>query len=376
MSHSGLWAQVESLPEIIRSACDKFRDSSRALLSTPEQFGLQLVLLTGCGDSASVARAAAFAWHELAGIPAFYVDAMTVARYYGRQHQPGRPAGQLLLAVSASGRVARVVEAARQLRGTSRTLVCAATANRSSPLAEAADRVFDTSSVVPFAGPGLGSYVVNLLGILHLAIRSGEVRGRYTMDEADRLRQALATTSDTVAHTIASGRCAVRSLAESWAAYDCVELLGSGPARASAAFGAAKILEAVGLWAMDQDLEEFMHLQYFERRAKQTATLVISPSKSAAASRAAEVQRSLATLRRPYMLLTDHALAGSHSITYPKTRELFAPVVHAAVLGMLAADLADLRHERPGRGATGQWADSLDGAAVTNSKIELTGRAR
>jgi hypothetical protein len=127
---------------------------------------------------------------------------------------------------------------------------------------------------------------------------------------------------------------------------------------------------------MDQDLEEFMHLQYFERRAEQTATLVISPSKSAAASRAAEVQRSLATLRRPYMLLTDHALAGSHSITYPNTRELFAPVVHAAVLGMLAADLADLRHERPGRGATGQWADSLDGAAVTNSKIELTGRAR
>jgi glucosamine--fructose-6-phosphate aminotransferase (isomerizing) len=366
---------VESLPEIIRNACDKFRDESREVFSTPEQFGLQLVLLTGCGDSASVARAAAFAWHELAGVPAFYVDAMTVARYYGRQTQRGRPAGQLLLAVSASGRVARVVEAARQLRGTSRTLVCAATADTSSPLAEAADRILDTSSGAPFASPGLASYVVNLLGILHLAIRSGEVRGRYTMDEADRLRQVLATTSETVAHTIASGWSAVRAVAESWAGFDCVELLGSGPARASAAFGAAKILEAVGLWAIDQDLEEFMHLQYFERRPEQTATLVINPSDSAAASRAAEVQRSLATLRRPHVLLSDASLTGSDSITYPSTPELFAPVVHAAVLGMLAADLADLRNERPGRGAIGQWADSRDGAAVTDSTIELSGRA-
>jgi glutamine---fructose-6-phosphate transaminase (isomerizing) len=367
---AGLRDQLERLPELIRNSSQRLEDDARSLLSTAEHLGLQFVVLTGCGDSAIAARAASYAWHQLAGAPAFPLEAMDVARYYGRQHQSWRPRGQLLLAISSSGQVARVVEAAQRLEAVPATLVCAVTADRSSPLAEAADRVLDTSTPMSFAGPGLCSYVLALLALLHLAIRSGEVRGRYTMDEAARLRAALAGTAEAVAESLAGAQRPVSELGRSWARYESMELLGSGPTRASAAFGAAKMLDAVGLSAIDQDVESFMHLQYFERRAEEIPTVLISSPEFAAESRARDVQRYLETLRRPYVLLTSERRTDARSITHAETTELLAPIVHAAVLALLAAELADLHGEEPGRGATGQWSDSKDEATVRHHEAD------
>jgi glucosamine 6-phosphate synthetase-like amidotransferase/phosphosugar isomerase protein len=355
--------QLDVLPDVIRTASQRLEEDTRSTLSTPEHLGLQFVVLTGCGDSGIAARAASFAWHEFAGVPAMHLDAMTAARFYARQHQPWRPGGQLVLAVSSSGEVARTVDAAQQLSAATGTIMCAATANQASPLAAEAARTIDTSVGVRVAGPGLASYVVSLLGLVHLAIRCGEVRGRYTMDHARRLRDELRNTADAVATTIESGADEVGELAGAWQDFDVIEFLGSGPARASAAFGAAKVLEAVGLRSVDQDVEEFMHLQYFERHAERTPTVLISPTDSPARSRARDIAGYLDRLRRPSVVLTDDSSCPK-ALTYAPTRELFAPIVHAAVLALLATELAGRHGELPGRGATGQWADSKHGATV------------
>jgi glutamine---fructose-6-phosphate transaminase (isomerizing) len=355
--------QLQHLPEVIRTASLRLEEDTRGTLSTPEHLGLQLVVLTGCGDSGIAARAASFAWHELAGIPAMHLDAMTAARFYACHHQPWRPGGQLVLAVSASGEVARTVEAAQQLSAGPGTIVCAATANPASALAAAAARTIDTSAGVPLAGPGLASFVVSLLGLVQLAIRCGEVRGRYTMDQARRLRDELRDTADAVATTIESAAVHVADLSSEWRDYDAIEFLGSGPARGSAAFGAAKVLEEVGLRSVDQDVEEFMHLQYFERQAERTPTVLICSSDSSAWGRARDVAGYLDTLQRPSALLTDDPSC-PNALTHAPTRELFAPIVHAAVLALLATELAERHDELPGRGGTGQWADSMHGATV------------
>jgi glutamine---fructose-6-phosphate transaminase (isomerizing) len=349
---------------LIAEASPVLEDRARLLLTTPEQVGLQIVILTGCGDSASAAQAAAFAWHRLARIPAFPLNAMDVAAFYARAKQPWRPHGQLLLACSSSGEVARTVEAAASLRDDAGTLVCAVTSQETSPLATAADRVLSTDIGASFEGPALCSYVIALLALFHLAISAAEVTGRNTADEASRLRAALAATAEATGETLAQKDRAVAELAQTWSGYPAVEFLGSGPARASAAFGAAKILEAVGLRAGDQDVESFMHLQYFERAATTTPTVVIDLPGSPAAARTAEVVRYLSRLGRPHVMLTSSRTDAATTIEHAEVEETFTPIVHAAVLAQLAVELAELHDELPGRGGVGPWSDSANGAAV------------
>ncbi len=103
MTDSALRDQVESLGQLIRDTTWQVEDHARGTLSTPDHHALQLVLLTGCGDSYFAARAAQFAWQELAGVPCFADDALTAARY--RMRDPGgRRFRPLVIAVSHSGR--------------------------------------------------------------------------------------------------------------------------------------------------------------------------------------------------------------------------------------------------------------------------------
>jgi len=369
---NGLRRQLEQLPAVITEASPVLEERARLLLTTPEQLGLRIVTHTGCGDSAFAGRAASFAWHALAGIPAFQLEAMDVAAFYGRGTRPSRPPGQLLLACSSSGAVERTVEAAAIFRDDPATLVCAITSSPTSPLASAADRVLLTDAAPSFDGPALCTYVIALLALFHLAIRAGEVRGHYHADEASRLRTALAATANATSETLERTAPRVAKHAGSWQTYQVIEFLGSGPARASAGFGAAKILEAVGLTAGDQDIESFMHLQYFERAAAATPTVVIDLPASSAAPRTAEVIRYLERLGRPHIVLTSSSKDRGTAIVHAEVEELFAPIVHASVLALLAAELAELHGELPGRGGVGPWRDGANGAAVRLRSANVT----
>jgi glutamine---fructose-6-phosphate transaminase (isomerizing) len=364
---AGLRRQIEALPQLIRDSHDELESRARHALSTPEHLGLRNVVLTGCGDSFIAGRAAAFAWDRLAGVPSFSLDAMTVSRYLQPQDDPWRPGGQLLLVISSSGAVARAVEAARRFSERNGTLVCAVTANEAAALATASNRMLSTAAEHRSEGPGLCSFALSLLGLLHLAIRSGEVRGRYTMDEAAELRLQLLRLADAVEEAVDAAAGPLAELAREWRPFGAIEFLGSGPGRASAAFGAAKVLEAVGLTASDQDTEEFMHLQYFEAAARTTPTVLISSPHAADRSRALEVRRVLGTLERPLLTVTDEGPGEGRAVVYPRAPELFAPLVHAAVLAVLAAELADVHEAVPGRGGVGQWRDSRGGAAVRHT---------
>jgi glutamine---fructose-6-phosphate transaminase (isomerizing) len=366
----GLRRQLEELPAVIRAYSPILAERARCTLTTPEHYGLQTVVLTGCGDSAIAARAAAFAWHELTGIPSFALDATDAAHYYGPAHQPWRPHGQLLLAASWSGATARVVEAAEQFKSAATTLVCAVTADRSSPLASSSGRSLDVSSAHTFEGLGMCSFILMLLGLFHLAIRNGEVRGHYSATRARQLREELTATGDVVEQTLFALGPQLEELAQRWSKYELFEFLGVGPGRTSAAFGAAKVLEAVGLSAVEQDVESFMHLQYFESAATRIPTVLIDSTRSPVSERIAEVRSYLDRLLRPYVLLTTDTR--SPGLTHPTVSELFVPIVQTPIVAQFAAELADLHDESPSRSAAGPWADSIDGAAVRKQTFDVT----
>jgi glucosamine--fructose-6-phosphate aminotransferase (isomerizing) len=369
VSVDALRDQVLSVPELIRETTWDVEERARKVLNTPDLLNLRLAVLAGSGDSHIAARAAQFAWQELGAVPTFADEAMTAARYRLTQVTGGQRLRPMLVAVSHSGEVARIVEAAQHARALG-SFVLAVTADANSRLAGAADATL-LIPAPPFPpAPGVRSYATTLLALYHLAIRIGEVRGRYTMDEAADRRRQLAGLADLIESTMQAADAAATEIAERWAEYSTVELLGSGPGRASADYGAAKVLEAAGLRAYGQDIEEFAHLHYFVADTA-SPTVIVAPGNSASRSRAVEVSRLLARLGRPAATLADQPLLGDHLPHAAGVPEIFQPLLHIAPLALLADRLMRLRHEEPGRGGRAGWADSLDGATVRGSAIAL-----
>jgi glucosamine--fructose-6-phosphate aminotransferase (isomerizing) len=292
---------------------------------------------------------------------------MTAARYRVAPITGGQRLRPMLVAVSHSGEVARVVEAARHAQAHG-AFVLAVTAKAESRLAVAADATLLTPAPPFAAAPGVRSYAMSLLGLYHLAIRIGEVRGRYPMDEAGELRRQLAGLGDVIESGLDAAAKAATAIAERWAEHASIELLGSGPGRASADYGAAKVLEAAGIRAYGQDIEEFVHLHYFVADTA-SPTILIAPGNSAARSRAVEVAGLLDRLGRPVATLADQPLIGEHLPHAADVPEIFQPLLHIAPLALLADELMRLRHEEPGRGGRAGWIDSVGGATTRGSAI-------
>ncbi len=363
--------QVMSLPGLIREQVWELEARTRKILTTPEVFSLRQIILTGSGDSHIAAMAAEMAFNELAGISTIALCAMDASRYRARFYDHQYPNDPLVVAISHSGEAARVVEAVHRFNRAG-GLTLALTSNSESRLRSEARRTVLLPNPPFPPSPGIRSYILSLLGLYLLAIRFAELRGRATMDEAQALRQELEVSASAIEQTVEQFDTALRSQAKDWAALDNFELLGSGPGKSSAAYGAAKLLEAAGSHAVYQDVEEWAHLQFFVTRAQETGTVLIAPSDSHALSRAIEIARLLEKLQRPYRVLTDMQTAAfQNALQMPvRLREIFSPLVYMAPLALLAGYLADAQGQEYGRANQAQWADSRNAMSVQNSAID------
>ena len=362
-------AQVFSLPELLTTQHGALEAATRALLPTPTIFAVREVILTGCGDSHVAGELVAEPWVRLTGIPCRPLTAMQAARYETDLPRRRYPHDPLVLAVSSSGEVARTLEATEQWRRRG-ALTVAVTADPRSSLARAAERCLPLT-LPPFAAaPGVRSFFLCALALYLLAIRIGEVRGRLPQQEAARLRGQVSQTAELLARMLPALDAELASLARDWRGHGRYELLASGPARAAAAYGRAKLLEAAGVPAVDQDVEEWLHLDYFARDPDTCATWVLCPGPARDRSRVREIEPFLRRLGRPYRILADAPAAGfGRTIALPAPPDpLFAPLLYAAALALFAARLSAEQGAEYGRGARGPWQDCRDGATTRNSQ--------
>ena len=370
-------SQVFSLPELLTTQYTALEAATRALLPNAEVFSVREVLLTGCGDSQIVGELVAAAWVRLTGIRCRALNAMQAARYEVELPRRRYPYHPLLLAVSASGGVARTVEAAEQWRQRG-ALTVALTADPRSSLAQAAERCLPLT-LPPFpAAPGVRSFFLCALALYLLAIRIGEVRGRLRQPEAEQVRGQLQQSVDLLGHMLPALDRQLGALAQEWRGHIRYELLASGSARAAAAYGSAKLLEATGIPALDQDLEEWLHLHYFAHDPESCATWVLCPPPARDHSRVREIEPFLMRLGRPYRILTDAPLAAGfqQAMALPTPRNtLFAPLLYAAALALFAARLSAELGTEYGRGARGRWQDCRDGGTTRRSQRLPTGVA-
>ena len=113
---SALRRQVMSLPELMRQQYADLEPKTRTVLSTPEIFNIQRIVLTGCGDSYAALLAVKPAFEKYAKIRTEVVPTIDLARDYEKKNLGYAPQSPLVIAVSNSGQVARVGEAVRHHR--------------------------------------------------------------------------------------------------------------------------------------------------------------------------------------------------------------------------------------------------------------------
>jgi glucosamine--fructose-6-phosphate aminotransferase (isomerizing) len=364
-------AQVKSLPELIRSEFETLDMRVRRLLNHNECLSVKRIVITGCGDSHMAGLAAELAFEQIAGVPTEPMTAMQAARYGTPHFEKLFPRNPLTIGISVSGTVARTREALALARNEG-ALTIAVTANPESPLAAAAERVFDCT-VPDFApAPGIRSYRVSLLVLYLLAIRLAEVSGRLTQDQASQMRKLLKGTADAIEATIQAVEERTRELATAVAAQTNFVFVGDGPNYATALFSAAKVIEAAGRHAMGQDTEEWAHLQYFVNVDPATPTFIVSPG-GRGHGRAAELVEVMRRIGRNLIAVVpdgDQQIATAADWVLPvvgEVPEVFSPMVYAVAGELFSAYLAQAVDEPPFRGFADAYAPT--GITIRNSAV-------
>jgi len=366
-------AQIRSLGELVKTQSDAIAARTRLLLRMEDAYGVRQIVLIGSGDSYCAALAAAPALRTWTGLPVHAMVSMEASRYLDNDGLPlsGRHRGLLIVAISSSGEVARLIEAVRRLRKLG-AITLAITGGSDSRLAQSVESVLNIAIPQVGAGPGARSYIASIVGVLHLGIRISEMLMRMTMDQADGLRRDLTQLSEPLTRQAILCADPVAAFVRSWDSALAVDCIGSGPSLASAHYAAAKLVEASGLHACAQDAEEFHHLNYFVDEPQRVPAILFAPSNALSRTRTRELAANLAPLKRPYLLITDSPdfSPSVHHLVLPEVREIFAPLLHAVPATLVAAHAALRRGNVHFRGLKGPWRGAQNAVLVRDSAIE------
>lgn len=366
----GLIHQIYSLPELIRRQYADLEPKARSVLDTPEIFSIQRIVLTGCGDSYAAGLSVRDTFAELTGLPVDVMPAIELSRTAHQSIFGFAPNNPLVIAVSNSGSVVRMNEAIQRAAQYG-AFTLAVTGNRKSELARVSSRIFDLS-IPPFeAAPGTRSYVVSLMSLLLLAIRIGEVRGKFTMDHAMDRRNDMLRQADELEQSLPEIDRQMKLLAASWDRMDGFDFVGTGMEFGTAWYCHAKVLEQLGKYASYKNSEDWLHTNLFLRNTEKTAVIVFADQRNPADSRTKELIHYAVKLHRPVVVIGGEKM-DVQQINVPVSAYYsnscltqFAPV------SILLNYIADLIGEKDGRGCEGVWKIAEGAGCIRNSKVEI-----
>jgi glucosamine--fructose-6-phosphate aminotransferase (isomerizing) len=249
----------------------------------------------------------------------------------------------LVVATSASGGTKRVVQAIERAKGHG-ALTIALTGTPNSAVTQVADRTVVVALPQKQRSPGIRTYQASLLGMLLVAIQLGEMRNTYDQDEANGLRHELAALADVVEATTDAikGRC--HEVADLIAETPTLVMVGSGPSYGTALFSAAKVIEAAGVFAIGQDLEEWWHVERFAYPIDMPVFVIAPPGRSY--WRAGDLAATARGLRRRVIAVThkDDTEVTRHAFAvlpvHGEVREEFSPLLYHLFASYVASYVA------------------------------------
>lgn len=363
MSPTTLNLHIESLPDLIDQLNPKLASRSFQIATKLQLSSIERLVLTGCGDSHNAAVCSSHFFSSITGISCSAFPAMESARYQTQQIARSNPGSTLVVAISASGRIGRTIEAL-SLAKKAGAITIAVTGNVNSPLgmigefALSAETPQMRESDTDIATPGSRSFIASLLALYHLAISLAESAAAISLSEAESLRGQIRDLAEPVRKTIEINFSKCLDLAAHLSEANQYVYCGSGPNWGTSMYSAAKLLEASGDLAIAYDLEEWSHLEYFAR-VKDTPTFIISAGQNDL-GRALEIAKAARTIGRRVIMVSplDSELDMSDDNEYRlpligSFREYLSPVVSCIPGLLFAAARAELISERYFRGFGG-----------------------
>ena len=336
--------QVEALAGDLRQLTRPFDQQIRTLLTPSEWRSVKKVYLTGDGDSHHASCAAEMAFEAIADVACEPLSAQRFLDYGATWMRPAAPKQTLVIATSASGGTKRVVQAIERAKEHG-ALTIALTGTQKSAVTQVADRAIVVELPQKERSPGIRTYQASLMGMLLVAIQLGEMQSKYAQEEANALRQELVALVDVVDATTDAikGRC--REVAEMIAESPTLVMAGSGPSYGTALYSAAKMVEAAGIFALGQDLEEWWHVERFAYPIDMPVFVIAPPGRShwragdLAATARGLGRRVIAVTHKDDTQVTRHA----HAVlpVQGKVREEFSPLLYHLFASYVAANVAE-----------------------------------
>ena len=301
--------------------------------------GIRTVFAIGDGDSYYAALAAEYIWKELTHCSFFAVPAFEFLRYVLPLLSRYLPASVLVIGISASGSSPIVIEALGRIRDDyPGILTVGLSGRRESPL-ESAGRLCESTAIAEYGRtPGIRTYAASLVGLFSLACSIGNDRRAEITRFLEESGEAAVQTCDAViqkAERLLNGFSG-----------DFLTCLGSGPAHATALFSAAKVVEAAGVSALGQDLEEWNHVESFAYPLESQLWIFINPGRT---------YRKAVSILKPARELGHHVVAvapdgvqdleDSADIVLPiygPYNELLSPLTHYLPLTIYSYYLAEM----------------------------------
>lgn len=331
--------EIETIPTVVRDQAAALRGPLGELANDLGE-PLPEVILSGCGDPYFAGIAARLAMERDGGVRCQSIEALELTRYAVR-YVPVLPRPPLLVAVSYSGSVGRTIEAAATAAAFGWRTV-ALTGRAEGRLAQVAKPVILDVPTLGFS-PGTSTYVAMVVALLTLAGELARVAGRT--DGATSVAAGLGAAPDLARETILASAEPAERAAALIAASPSTTFLGSGPSRASAEFGAAKLFEGPQRYGVAQQLEEWAHEQYFIS-GPTTPVVVIAPA-GASRDRAGELIDEMAFIGAPSILVSDvvdDAVARRATVVLPVAAgldEAFSPLLTCLPLALTAFFVAE-----------------------------------
>jgi glucosamine--fructose-6-phosphate aminotransferase (isomerizing) len=314
-----MYAQILSQPALLLEVFD-----------TVERAVQEAIYTAGCGDSFYAGLACEMAFAHFCQLPVKALSAMQFARY----EVDRLPQHSVLFGISNSGHVSRSIEAVGLARAAGADTI-AVTGNGTSGIAREAAAAVAVAIPAMGRSPGIRSYTVQLLSLLLCALHLGELRQTISAADARAWRQQLRDVAACMEATIQASDDRARQVAERFGEAEHWVFMGSGPSYATALFIAAKLVESCGANAWAQDIEEWAHIQFFNRQEHTPTCVIVPPGRSV--DRALELLPYVKGIGRPTL-----AVASSAQPLLPTQADVVLPVPQAVpeVLSALVYCLA------------------------------------
>src|SRR5262245_5398239 len=336
-----MYAQIVSQPALLLEVFDATEHAIQEAFGHFQVQRWQTIYTAGCGDSFYAGLACEVAFARFCQLPVKALSAMQFARYEADR----LPQHALLFGISNSGQVSRSIEAVGLARAAGVDTI-AVTGNSTSGIAREAAATVAVAIPAMGRSPGIRSYTVQLLSLLLCAIRLGELRQVLSTAAANAWRQQLRDVAACMEATLQASDGLARQVAERLGTAEDWIFLGSGPSYATALFTAAKLVESCGANAWGQDIEEWAHIQFFNRQEHTPTCVIVPPGRS--------IDRALELL--PYIKgIGRHTLVIAHSeqaflptqadVVLPVPQpvpEEFSPLVYCLAGELLAYYLAEV----------------------------------